>query len=267
MKRVAWLTDLHLEFVSSPSRVNVLCESVRDTAPDCVLLGGDTGIASSVEQYLLTLEERLQVPIYFVLGNHDFYHGSIKRVRDLAARLSKNSRRLHWMPAEGVVELTAKTALIGHGGWADGRLGNGINSSVQLNDYLLIEELTGLHIRKRFEKLNDLGDEAAEYIRGVLSEALRDYRNVLLLTHVPPFKNAAWYRGRVCDDEYLPHFACKAVGDVLVGVMETHPESNLAVLCGHTHDGGEAEILPNLHVKTGRAKYGEPNLQEVIEIE
>ncbi len=98
MNRITWLTDLHLEFVFPLAKVNALCESIRATAPDCVLIGGDTGIARSVEQYLLTLEQQLQVPIYFVLGNHDFYRGSIKQIRAIAAQLSKTSKRLREKP-------------------------------------------------------------------------------------------------------------------------------------------------------------------------
>jgi predicted MPP superfamily phosphohydrolase len=266
MKRVAWLTDLHLEFVFSPAKITALCDSIKASAPDCVLIGGDTGIARSVRQYLLTLEEQLRLPIYFVLGNHDFYNGSIKQVREISAELSKTSKWLRWLPIEGVVELTANTALIGHDGWADGRLGNGINSRVQLNDYLLIDELTGLYVRKRFKKLNELGDEAAEYLREVLPHALADYRSVLLLTHVPPFKDSCWHEGQISNDEYLPHFTCKAVGDVLLEMMKVYSECKLTVLCGHTHGQGEVEVLPNLHVKTGGAEYGEPKLQEVIEV-
>lgn len=266
MKRVAWLTDLHLEFVFLPAKIKMLCNSIKASAPDCVLIGGDISIARSVKQYLLTLEDQLQLPIYFVLGNNDFYHGSIKQVREISAELSKTSKGLRWLPTEGIVELTANTALIGHDGWADGRLGSGINSRVQLNDYLLIDELTGLYVRKRFKKMNELGDEAAEYFRKLLPQALGNYRNMLLLTHVPPFKDACWHEGHISNDEYLPHFTCKAVGDVLLGMMQEHSECKLTVLCGHTHGQGEAEVLPNLHVRTGGAEYGEPKLQEVIEV-
>ena len=41
----------------------------------------------------------------------------------------------------------------------------------------------------------------------------------------------------------------------------------LLVLCGHTHGSGETQILDNLHVLTGGAKYGEPAIQRVFEFE
>jgi predicted MPP superfamily phosphohydrolase len=74
-------------------------------------------------------------------------------------------------------------------------------------------------------------------------------------------------KGKISDDEFLPHFACKVVGEVLRSVMAEHPECKLTVLCGHTHSPGVANILPNLFVKTGSAEYGYPRLQEVMIIE
>ena len=165
---------------------------------------------------------------------------------------------------EGCVRLAPNTGLVGHGAWADGRLGNGVNSQVLLNDYVHIRDLTGLSPEELFAKLNDLGDQAAEYFRETLPKALARYRNLLLLTHVPPFKEACWHEGHISDDEFLPHFTCQAVGDVLIEMMQTHPERNLTVLCGHTHGSGTAQILPNLLVKTGCAEYGQPALQETI---
>ncbi len=157
--------------------------------------------------------------------------------------------------------------MIGHGGWADGRLGTGIHSRVQLNDYLHISEFIRLTQRDRFRQLNALGDEAADYFEDLLPAALERFDNLLLLTHVPPFKASCWHEGRVSGAEYLPHFACQVVGDVLAQTMKDYPEANLTVLCGHTHSEGEARIAPNLLVKTGKAVYGRPHVQELIIVE
>jgi hypothetical protein len=82
-----------------------------------------------------------------------------------------------------------------------------------------------------------------------------------VLTHVPPFREACWYEGRISDDNWLPYFTCKAMGDVLTRVMRERPQKRMTVLCGHTHGAGEADILPNLHVRTGGAEYGRPEPQ------
>jgi predicted MPP superfamily phosphohydrolase len=58
---------------------------------DCFAITGDIGEARSIERYLRLLESSLQRPIYFVLGNHDFYHGSIVLVRERVRNLCKTS--------------------------------------------------------------------------------------------------------------------------------------------------------------------------------
>ena len=101
----------------------------------------------------------------------------------------------------------------------------------------------------------------------MLEEAASRYEHVVAVTHVPPYKEAAWYQGKTSSDDFLPYFACKAVGDVLTKVMKEHPQSRLTVLCGHTHGGGEIQVLDNLRVLTGEARYGQPAIQRILEIE
>jgi len=266
MKRIVWLTDLHLEFLNT-HEIHTFGRSVAQREPEAVLIGGDTGIAREVGLYLRALEHQWQCPIYFVLGNHDFYHGSIAQMRGIASQLTRNSHWLHWLPMMDVVGLTPNTGLIGHDGWGDGCLGNGARSQITLNDFSLIAELSGLSTHELFAKLHDLGGEAAQHFRRVLPEALKHFHQLIVLTHVPPFKEACWHEGHISDDEYLPHFTCKAVGDVLLEIMHYHPKHQLTVLCGHTHGQGEARILPNLYVKTGGAEYGKPCVQEVLHVE
>lgn len=266
MKRVAWLTDIHLEFLEPDERL-AFVDHLAESVPAIVLLGGDTGIASSFASFLQIIEWCLACPIYFVLGNHDFYQGSIAEGRATAEKLTKSSPWLRWLPAQRIVQITETTGLIGHDSWADGRLGNGSASQVELNDYFLIKELAGLSRQRRFMELAKLGDEAAAYFRKLLPQACARFKNIILLTHVPPFREACWHEGKISDDEFLPHFACKAVGEELVSIMAEYPECKLTVLCGHTHSSGVAKILPNLCVKTGSAEYGRPRLQELMLIE
>lgn len=265
MKRIAWLTDIHLNFLS-PKRVKAFCRGIVEHNPEAVLIGGDIADARTIKLYLGILEDELSRPIYFVLGNHDYYHGSIAGVRTAIKELCDRSDWLHWLPAAGVVELTEETGLVGIDSWADGRMGNYRDSMVMLNDYSLIKELTGRNQKARLIKLNELGDRAAADLRDVLPGALMRFPNVLLLTHVPPFREACWHEGRLSHDHWLPHFGCKAVGEALVECLRSYPDPQVTVLCGHTHSGGNAQILPNLNVKTGEAKYGSPVVQEIWKV-
>ncbi len=265
MKHIAWATDIHLNFLNL-DQIRRFIKGLSRESPDALLLAGDIGEVDSVVEYLRMIEEGFQRPIYFVLGNHDFYRGSIVRLRQIVQELAKRSKRLHWLGDSGVVPISERSCLIGCDSWADGRLGDYERSDVLLNDYRLIQEFMGCTRRARLDKLHELGDEAAAHLRGLLPRALDRYRRILVLVHVPPFKEACWHNGSPSDDDFLPHFGCKAVGDVLLDAMQSHPDHRMTVLCGHTHGGGVADILPNLRVLTGAAAYGAPRLQEMLEI-
>ncbi|WP_437740351.1 metallophosphoesterase [Sorangium sp. So ce1504] len=261
--RLAWATDVHLNFLSR-EELTAFCSTLAATASDAVLFTGDIAEATSLRPLLETVARAIERPLYFVLGNHDFYRGSIAAVRTMAAELSATSPWLRWLPSIPHVELSPDTGLVGHDGWADARLGDYERSPVMLNDYVLIQELTSLDRRRRREALHRLGDDAAAYLRSVLPLALERYRRVIVATHVPPFKEACWHEGQISNDDWLPHFTCKATGEVLREAALRHPERRIEVLCGHTHGAGVAEILPNLVVRTGGAEYGEPAVQGVI---
>jgi 3',5'-cyclic AMP phosphodiesterase CpdA len=262
---LAWCTDIHLDFLQD-AEVEAFCREIARADPAALLLSGDISVAPSLTQHLLGLEKHLQRPIYFVLGNHDYYGGSIAGVRERVQRLCRDSPWLHWLPAAGVVPLNRDTGLLGHDGWGDGRLGAGIRSRVLMTDFYCIEDLASLSTPELFQKLAALGDEAAAYLRGALREGLERFPRLILLTHVPPFRESCWHEGRISDDDFLPHFTCRAVGDVLRELMQARPDRDLTVLCGHTHGRGYAEILPNLRVWTGGAEYGKPGLQPWVEL-
>lgn len=264
--RAVWLSDIHLNLLS-PVSMEKFFSLVRGSQADTILISGDIGEAARLEWYLRRMESRFECPVYFVLGNHDYYGSSFAEVRVVAQRLSAEKGRLHWLTAGGVVELTPTTGLVGHDSWADGRLGDYALSEVMLTDYVLIQDFNGLSKAERLIEMNARGDEAAAYCRTWLPRALDQYPNVFFLTHVPPFREACWHEGQLSDEHFLPHFACQVVGDVLVEVMRAYPTRQLTVLCGHTHSPGTAQVLDNLRVLSAQAEYGVPHIQQIFELE
>ena len=255
MPTLVWATDIHLNFIERPAR-DRFHEEIVATGADVVLIGGDIGEADDVESLMIALAEHVARPVYFVLGNHDFYGGSIAEVRSRMVALSARDHWLRWLPTSGVVALSATTALVGHDGWSDGRFGNYARSPVMLNDYLRIAELSGLSPAARLTKLNALGDEAAAHFARAVPAALERFEEVVVLTHVPPFREACWHEGKISNDDFLPHFSSKAPGIALLDAARAHCDRNVLVLCGHTHGEGEAQIARKLRVRTGGAVYG-----------
>lgn len=260
--RLAWLTDLHLDFVDETDRA-ALAAGVVEARVDGVVITGDVAMAADVVETIDELAHAVHVPVWFVLGNHDFYGGSIADVRARAAA-STSLGGPPWLEAAGAVRLGASTALVGVDGWGDARLGDFAGSRVVLNDFLRIDELAGLHRAVLRERLTALGDAAAAVLRPALDRALASADHVVVATHVPPFRDACWHQGAVSADDWLPFFACGAVGDVLGNAAANHPHVQFTVLCGHTHGAGEVRITDNLLVLTGGAEYGEPKIQGVF---
>lgn len=265
MKRLAWMTDIHFNFLGT-QQIEQFINTIREAQPDGLLISGDIGEAHSVGDYLQKLAADLQLPLYFVLGNHDFYFGSIEHVRAGMGKLGEDVPLLCWLPQAGVVQLAEEVALVGHDGWADAGYGDYANSKLMLNDYLLIQELAALDFETRRQRLNALGAESASYLRETLATALQHYTQVYVVTHVPPFEESCLYDGQAASDQALPHFANKAAGDVLREMAEAHPDRQITVLCGHTHATAIFQAAPNLLVLTGSATYGAPIVQQVFEL-
>ncbi len=280
MPRLGWLTDIHLNFLSDPECVAFL-DSVREENLDAILLGGDIGESPTLEHFLTMITNHIPCPIYFVLGNHDFYYGSVTATREVTQAICHRYDNLQWLTEHQVVHLAAETALIGHDGWADGRNGDFFSSEVLLNDFFLIEELREagklsehLFVEESMKRgkrdllvvLQALAEESASHFRGVLPLAMESHQKVILLTHIPPYREACWFEGRISSDDWLPHMSSRIVGETLNSIMHEHPDKQLTVLCGHTHGAGQVQVAPNILVKTASATYGQPEIQEIIEV-
>ncbi len=175
--------------------------------------------------------------------------------------LAEEVKRLTYLTVSNPVELAPNIVLMGHDSWADGCFGDFLNSPVMLNDYFKIAELQFLEPDVRLEQMQYQAELGKICIEKQLLSVIEDYTEILLLTHVPPFEEACWHEGHVSGKDWLPHFSCKTMGNMLTRIMNDHPERQLTVFCGHTHSGGICKILPNLTIYTGEAEYEKPQVQ------
>lgn len=265
MAHVAWLTDIHLDLLQPIERESFYYDAA-ESDPAAALIGGDIAESRTLLERLAELARAWTFPVYFVLGNHDYFYGSIREVRAEVDAFVARRPQLVYLTHSDAIELGPRTALVGHDGWADGRLGDYLRSLVMMLDYSLIGEFAGLDKERRWHLMQALADQAAAETRPKLEAALAKFEHVYFLTHIPPFREACWHEGKISGNEWLPHFTSKAMGDMLVSVMEAHAARQLTVLCGHTHGAGEARIRDNLLVLTGGATYGLPVVQRSFEV-
>lgn len=263
--RLTWLSDIHLEFLSDDDRSAFLCE-LDGQAADAVLIGGDIATAESLGPILDEIASAVSKPVYFVLGNHDYYHGSVLGSQALARTASARAAHLHFLDDLGAIRLNGSAALVGVGGWYDTRTGNYENTDIRLNDFLLIEDLVGLAGSALASRLMQLADADGARLGAALNDAARRASRVIVLTHVPPFLAACWHEGAISDENWAPFFTSKATGDALIEVADAHPTVHFEVLCGHTHGQGHAQIRDNLEVWTAGAVYGQPCVEREFEV-
>jgi 3',5'-cyclic AMP phosphodiesterase CpdA len=266
--RLVWITDPHLNFLP-PFGPAKLGELVAAEHPDAgaVVITGDIAECASLEQCLCDFASGWGRPVYFVLGNHDLYGGSMAAAAKAARAVERATKgRARWLTRSGVVALSTETALVGHDGWYDARLGAPQTTRVELADFFAIEELRGLDRGALLACVRQLGDRAAREAEPVLNAAAANAKRVVFATHVPPFREACWHQGAISNDEWLPWFTSKAMGDVLLATADAHPDTQLRVLCGHTHSEGRATLRPNLEVLTAKARYGAPDVHAVLDV-
>jgi 3',5'-cyclic-AMP phosphodiesterase len=298
--RVAWTADLHLGFVKPSSQdpssglSSWLAQLARQPF-DALLISGDISEAPQLHEHLALLEAFVQRPVYFVLGNHDFYHSSFAGVLPAVRDFVACSTHLQCLELLDFVELTPTTAIVGHGCWGDGLYGNVLRSNIVLNDWKVIEELRrwrrgpwslacfagcGACESEALQRmgtaedvdrtslaaeLKRLGERAANHIRRVLPPALDAKRHVVLLTHTPPFAPQYVYT-RVDWDCWAPHAGCKAVGDAVREILADYPDRQLLILSGHVHAASCVQIAHNIEQRTAFARYGRPQVQDIIEL-
>lgn len=265
--KLAWLTDIHLNFIDENSRQKFYQEIVN-TKCDDVLISGDIAEAPYLVNLLNEMVGYIDKSIYFVLGNHDYYRGKIQEVHDAMTELTRHNDKLFWLPASGMRKLHNNTFLVGQDGWADGRLGDYQNSRVVLNDSRMIADLFQEKILGKYqllEKMQKLADTDAIRLKKDLEQAIsQNPKKIIVLTHVPPFKEACLHKGEASGDDWLPYFGSKVTGEVLLEVAKKNNKIDFLVFCGHTHNESQYIPLPNLIIEVGKAEYNHPEIQKVI---
>lgn len=265
--KITWLTDIHLNFLAIEKREKLYNEIIEEK-PNSILISGDIAEADSISDILIEIENNVKLPVYFVMGNHDYYGSTVASVKTKIHELTNTHNNLCWIAEENYKTLTPNTLLVGVDGWADGRYGDYDHSSIVLNDSLMITELFQAKCLGKTELLQAmqvLADKDALCMQEQLNNAVQQTpKQIIVLTHVPPFAEACVYQNQQTNCDFLPFFSSKATGDILLAVAKKYPEIHFIVLCGHTHEATSYQALSNLVVKVGGAKYGKPKVVETI---
>jgi hypothetical protein len=271
-----WATDIHVDKLRVPGAIKAFGEYLAQDypEPDTLLITGDISEAATLVDHLMQLAEGWGRRIAFLVGNHDFYGASIYGVNRELGMLEHP--QLVWLdPADPI--LFDDFALVGRFSWYDAHCGDAMKSQVILHDWTDVEELAQVFNEYEWVYQVDRGsrhpllttlrrmaaDSTAE-AKIKLEAALQLHSNVVFATHVAPFRGASWHEGKISNDQWLPWFTCRQMGQMLAGVAAAHPDHKILVLCGHNHSAGTYQHAPNLRVLTGGARYGAPDAAGMI---
>lgn len=280
MTRLIWTTDVHFNFLGAPVSQTYFDPDkktfaspfeygkyLRTTYPDAdgVVISGDIAEAPTVKKCLRGFAKAYGKPIYFCLGNHDYYGGSWDSVHTTMGELA-TQENLHWLTRSGVLELAPDLAICGNEGWYDAKAGLDPlqRIAVMMTDFEVIKDLRPLHYYDRILKIRQFSDECTLKAETQLREACSKYKNVVFVTHVPPFPETAWHEGQPSNQDWLPWMCNVTMGDMLIDTAYDFPDVSILVLCGHTHSPGEVRMAPNLRVLTGESVYGYPTVSKIL---
>ena len=274
--RLVWVTDLHLNHAAAAER-DLWLRQVEAQQCEGLLISGDIAESSDVVACLRQIAEPLQLPVYFVLGNHDFYGSSIGATVQTVIRACRELPQLHYLTDLAAIPLRSSspnpktgpnpgTYLVGEDGWGDASEGDYEGSYVRLNDFVHISDFQAAEPSTWKGMLAKLGADSAERLAAKLAALPEDARQVLIVTHVPPFRDACWYEGHTTDDNWAPFFVCGQLGRAIRAISQARRQCQYTVLCGHTHHSGIARVEPNLTVHTAAATYGQPQIAAIVDV-
>ncbi len=264
MQKYVWYTDTHLNWALPWNKVRFV-KRIESENPNGVFLTGDISHGISIAWDLKYLAENLSIPIYFVLGNHDYHYRKMEDVHNSVRELTAKYSNLHWMTESDVISLNKKTAIIGTEGWYDGRIGDTKYLKYTL-DWLVISNFRKLpNMEARIEMFRELADNSALIIKNKLEKALLTHKTVYILTHYPPWKEANRAFGSFMEPYWLPYNVNIAMGQMIEQVMDGRNKKKVVTLAGHTHTDCWIHVSKNIECKVNKAKYtGLPRNEECI---
>lgn len=260
-RRLAWCSDIHLGFLQEPRLRVEFFKSIRSSGADGVIISGDVSIASRIGGDLDDMATFLGVPVWFCLGNHDWWGDSLAALHRRLETAIAGNPLLRWLPKAGVVALNRDVALVGVDNWADCPVEPGGRKP---RDWYQISDFFELDTPARLDLSRYLAVEAAHALEKLLLRAAGHSR-VIVACHIPPYFSDAPYLVSPGDVHLPEHFCSRATGDAIINVSRQFQSVCFTVLCGHIHVRCRRRVSDNIEVRIAAADYGRPQIEQIIE--
>lgn len=274
--KIAWATDIHLDFLQREGGRALVqfafAEPLASANVDAVIISGDISLSDMLEDHLRIIDETVKCPVYFVLGNHDFYGGDFESVRSMVDRVCSKSKNLRYLTSEeNEIQISPGFSIVGHDGWYDAYYGRPFSAGLVMSDWLQIKDFSAhLHPIAGGSTIDPHGIvgvareasfNAAEAVLERARKAALNSKRVVIVTHVPPFPEVHAQGGKGNNDASIPWYTSKFMGEAITRVAEENPGVGFTVLCGHTHYKAKFLNGKNIECFVGGSEYGEPRYE------
>lgn len=224
-----WMTDIHMNFlVNAGVKRKFLQKVEKCKAP--IFITGDIGDGRTLSTNLKELATASEFPVYFVTGNHDYYHSSFERTEDIIRMSVQEFPNLVYLPVSGLVPLTEDTCIIGPESWADGKVVPFVETyPFCMNDFVHIADLKDVDKRKVVKTFQKRASDGVEALKSCLDQARLKYKKIIIMSHAVPF-------GRLTTpSDYQPFYVWYEGGTTICDFCDANPEIEVLWLSGHTH--------------------------------
>jgi Icc-related predicted phosphoesterase len=213
--RIQLLSDLHFEFHRDGGRSFV--ESLNPDGVDVLVLAGDVAVGEDLPAALDLLCQRYHdSSVIYVHGNHEFYHSSLDKIRQLTRQSCRENCNLSWLDKSGAKVRGA--VFWGAPLWFPDTVTNP-NLKQLLNDFSMIEDFESWVYHENMEAVDFLQDHVRP-------------GDIVVTHHLPSHLCVSpRHRGSVLN----PFFVC----DMAPFILERQPR---LWLHGHTHDSRDIQI-------------------------
>lgn len=275
--KIAWATDIHLDCVDDvDAAVSFLNKSSLHS--DALILSGDISVSPHLVQHLGIIEEYFKKPIYFVLGNHDYYYSDIISTRKRVVDACRNMQFTKYLGAIPFINLQPGVFLVGSDGWYDAYNGDPAGSDFLMSDWFKIRDfspaITNVSGKKTLDKeyvvqvARAICFASARHIAQGIQEVASNATQIIVVTHVPPFvKSYTDEKYKGMPPQYVvPWYTSKILEELLFSAAKTYPHVRFTIVSGHTHGQYNGDVSQNIHVNVGKSQYGSPQIAGYIDI-
>lgn len=254
-KKYLCYSDTHFNFTFPWTQYDFVSRILEEN-PAGLFLPGDISCGITIGNILKFLAKKLEnIPIYFVIGNHDYYSTSFEQTHNTLFRLQEKYKNLHWLTSKDEIKLNEETALIGEDGWYDVRLGNPVYLNYNL-DWIMISDFRKCsNFDEKVALSRKLADQSTANLKQKLEKALITYKTVYVITHVPPWEETARGRGMRFGEFWLPYNVNYEMGQMIEDVMRKYPDKNVITIGGHVHNPAIVHIAHNVECFIQEGKY------------